>query len=177
MQQAYQEALGYLATGANEFYRLLGQGTMKAAAQYGGAEFACVLGQEMAGYATGEVFFVSQALGFRSSHLDAGRLQLMIRSTRIKMSPMRYNFLKTMSGSGYFLTSMVSCLFARNVYTPELLAQCLNAVGYQGLPAQLMLSPGAYKSCAGACAWQQALIRSSHDSRPVLRNHHLEGQA
>ena len=47
-------------------------GTLKAAEHYGGSDFACVLGQEMAGYATGEVFFVSQALGFRHSHLDSG---------------------------------------------------------------------------------------------------------
>ena len=29
-----------------------------------------------------------------------------------------------------FLTSMVACLFARGVYTEELLAECLKAVGY-----------------------------------------------
>ena len=32
-----------------------------------------------------------------------------------------------------FLTSMVACLFARSVYTKELLGQCLHAVGYQAL--------------------------------------------
>ena len=52
-------------------YQILSQGTAKAAARYGGKEFACVLGQEMAGYATGETFFVSQALGLRHSHLDS----------------------------------------------------------------------------------------------------------
>ena len=69
---AYREAFHHLGAGSNDFYRLLGQGAMKAAAHYGGSDFACVLGQEMAGYATGEAFFVSQALGFRHSHLDAG---------------------------------------------------------------------------------------------------------
>ena len=69
---AYREAFHHLGAASNDFYRLLGQGTMKAAEHYGGADFACVLGQEMAGYATGEVFFVSQALGLRHSHLDAG---------------------------------------------------------------------------------------------------------
>ncbi|MDO9574797.1 MAG: hypothetical protein Q7I94_07365, partial [Candidatus Contubernalis sp.] len=38
-----------------------------AASNYGGEDFACVLGQEMAGYATGPIFFVSQAMGFRHS--------------------------------------------------------------------------------------------------------------
>ena len=55
----------------NEFYQVLGKGVAAAAAQYGGDDFACVLGQEMAGYVTGEVFFVSQAFGFRHSHLDS----------------------------------------------------------------------------------------------------------
>jgi aldehyde:ferredoxin oxidoreductase len=38
----------HLGRGANDFYRLLGMGTLKAAAEYGGEDFACVLGQEMA---------------------------------------------------------------------------------------------------------------------------------
>jgi aldehyde:ferredoxin oxidoreductase len=32
-----------------------------------------------------------------------------------------------------FLTSMVSCLFAREVYKEAVLAECLNAIGYQNL--------------------------------------------
>jgi aldehyde:ferredoxin oxidoreductase len=32
-----------------------------------------------------------------------------------------------------FLTSMVSCLFAREVYKEAVLAECLNAVGYRSL--------------------------------------------
>ena len=35
------------------------------------------------------------------------------------------------------MTSMVSCLFARNVYTPDLLARCLNAAGYAKLAGAL----------------------------------------
>ena len=45
---------------------------MKAAAHHNGQDYACVLGQEMAGYATGETFFVSESLSFRHSHLDSG---------------------------------------------------------------------------------------------------------
>ena len=70
--EGYKIAMQHLGEGSNEFYRVLGQGTLKAAEQYGGKDFACVLGQEMAGYATGEVYFASQALGFRHSHLDSG---------------------------------------------------------------------------------------------------------
>ena len=35
------------------------------------------------------------------------------------------------------LTSMVSCLFARGVYTPALLAECLDALGYGDLAGDL----------------------------------------
>ena len=70
--EGYKQAMQHLGKGTNEFYRLLAQGTLKAAEHYGGKDYACVLGQEMAGYATGEVFFASQALGLRHSHLDSG---------------------------------------------------------------------------------------------------------
>ena len=36
-----------------------------------------------------------------------------------------------------FLTSMVSCLFARDVYKEAVLADCLNAVGYRDLAANV----------------------------------------
>ena len=42
----YRRAIEHVAVGTNDFYRLLAQGTEKAAAAYGGRDFACVLGQE-----------------------------------------------------------------------------------------------------------------------------------
>ena len=81
----YIKAARLLGTGANDFYTLLGQGTLKAASVYGGEEFACVLGQEMAGYATGELFFAAQSLGFRHSHLDTGAYS-WTRNTVTKIS-------------------------------------------------------------------------------------------
>jgi aldehyde:ferredoxin oxidoreductase len=125
----YEEAVRHLAYGANDFYRLLGQGTLKAAAHYGGADFACVLGQEMAGYATGEVFFASQALGLRHSHLDTAGYAYD-QKHEDKEVGQAVDFLMADEASRAFLTSMVACLFARGVYTEELLAECLKAVGY-----------------------------------------------
>jgi aldehyde:ferredoxin oxidoreductase len=144
--------------GANDFYRLLAQGTLKAAEQYGGADFACVLGQEMAGYATGEVFFISQALGLRHSHLDAGGYsydqkqkgkdpQVDQRMAAVpansdqkqkgKDAVHAVEFLVQDEKARVFLTSMVSCLFAREVYKEAVLADCLNAVGYRNLAENL----------------------------------------
>ncbi|MHC1725890.1 MAG: aldehyde ferredoxin oxidoreductase N-terminal domain-containing protein [Syntrophobacteraceae bacterium] len=128
----YREALHHLGAASNEFYRILAQGTMKAAECYGGAEFACVLGQEMGGYATGEVFFVSQALGLRHSHLDAGGY-----SYDQKNKPPDVNdavkFLVDDERARVLLNCMVSCLFARGVYGDALLADCLRSVGYSTL--------------------------------------------
>ncbi len=128
----YQEAVRHLAFGINDFYQLLAQGTLKAAAHYGGADFACVLGQEMAGYATGEVFFTSQALGLRHSHLDSAGYSYD-QTHKDKDVGKAVDFLMADEASRAFLTSMVACLFAQGVYTEELLAECLKVVGYGAL--------------------------------------------
>ena len=128
----YKEAMRHLGLGSNDFYRLLAQGTMKAAEQYGGEDFACVLGQEMAGYATGEVFFTSQALGFRHSHLDSGGYSFDQKHEE-KDVKQAVDFLVKDEQGRVLLTSMVSCLFAREVYKDELLADCLNVLGYTTL--------------------------------------------
>jgi aldehyde:ferredoxin oxidoreductase len=132
----YKQALGHLGQGENDFYRLLGQGALKAAKQYGGEDFACVLGQEMAGYATGEVFFTSQALGFRHSHLDAGGYSYD-QKHQDKDVEKASSFLVQDEQERVLLTSMVSCLFAREVYKRDVLAECLGSLGYNTLAANL----------------------------------------
>ncbi|UCG22152.1 MAG: aldehyde ferredoxin oxidoreductase [Deltaproteobacteria bacterium] len=129
----YKEAIQHLGLGSNDFYRLLAQGTMKAAAQYGGEDFACVLGQEMAGYATGEVFFTSQALGFRHSHLDSGGYSYDQKHTTERKVKEAVDFLVKDEQGRVLLTSMVACLFAREVYKDDLLADCLSSLGYTTL--------------------------------------------
>jgi aldehyde:ferredoxin oxidoreductase len=134
--RAYRQAIEFLAKGKNEFYRLLGQGTLKAARSFGGADYACVLGQEMAGYATGEVFCVSQALGFRHSHLDSGGYAFDQKHPEKDVGK-AIGFLVQDEQERVFLTSMVSCLFAREVYKRELLAECLDSLGYKALAAKM----------------------------------------
>ncbi len=131
---AYQKAMRHLARRENEFYALLGAGTLTAARRYGGEDFACVLGQEMAGYATGEVFFVSQALGLRHSHLDAGGYAFD-QKQKEKDVVKAVDFLIADESSRCLLTSMVACLFARGVYTETRIAEALASVGYTGLAA------------------------------------------
>jgi len=130
--KAYKTAMGHLGMGANEFYRTLAQGTRKATARYGGDDFACVLGQEMAGYATGELYFAAQALGFRHSHLDTGAYSYDQKHEE-KDVDQAVNFLVKDETGRVFFTSMVGCLFSREVYNEEQLADCLRSVGYNGL--------------------------------------------
>lgn len=154
---AYEKAVKHLGWAENDFYRLLGQGALKAAEQYGGEDFACVLGQEMGGYATGEVFFVSQALGFRHSHLDAGgysydqkqkgkdaKVEHLMAAVpansdqqRLKDVAQAVEFLVQDEKARVSLTSMVSCLFAREVYKESVLSECLSSVGYGDLAKNL----------------------------------------
>ncbi len=132
----YKTAVEHLAFGVNDFYRTLGKGTAKAAAAYGGDDFACVLGQEMAGYATGEAFFAGQALGFRHSHLDSAGYSYDQKPTG-KTPGDAADFLVSDERGRVFMTSMVACLFARSVYTEELLAKCLGALGYETLASTI----------------------------------------
>jgi aldehyde:ferredoxin oxidoreductase len=133
---AYQQAARHLGRGSNEFYRFLGQGTLKAAAVYGGGDFGCVLGQEMAGYATGELFFAAQTLGFRHSHLDTGAYSYDQKNSE-KDVARAVDFLIADEPGRAFLTSMVGCLFARSVYNEEKLAACLGAVGFDTLSSSI----------------------------------------
>ncbi|NOQ46957.1 MAG: aldehyde ferredoxin oxidoreductase [Desulfobulbaceae bacterium] len=134
--EGYIKASQYVGTGVNEFYRLLGLGTMAAANSYGGSDFACVLGQEMAGYATGEVFFAAQSLGFRHSHLDTGGYSYDQKHAEKDLDA-AVDFLMRDEPGRCLLTSMVSCLFARSVYSNDLLAECLQVTGYPDLADNL----------------------------------------
>lgn len=132
----YVLAAEHLCNGSNEFYTLLSQGTMRAAEQFGGTEFACVLGQEMAGYATGELFFAAQSLGFRHSHLDTGAYSYDQKNSEKDVTA-GVQFLLDDEPGRVFLTSMVSCLFARSVYSDDQLSKCLESVGYSELAGSI----------------------------------------
>jgi len=134
--EAYQQAAEHLGSSSTDFYRLLGQGTLPAANVYGGREFACVLGQEMAGYATGELFFAAQTLGFRHSHLDTGAYSYDQKNSEQDIAK-AVDFLIADEPGRAFLTSMVGCLFARSVYSEQELAECLAIVGFEGLAGSI----------------------------------------
>jgi aldehyde:ferredoxin oxidoreductase len=134
--ESYQLATEHLGNASNDFYKLLAAGSLKAAAEFGGADFACVLGQEMAGYATGEVFFTAQSLGFRHSHLDSGGYSYDQKHSDQDVDGVVKFLIEDESGRA-FMNSMVSCLFARGVYKNDLLGECLESVGYSELAGRI----------------------------------------
>ncbi len=136
-KQGYLAALRHISNGTNEFWRALGKGALHAAGIYGGVDFACVLGQEMAGYATGEVFYVAQALGFRHSHLDSGGYSYD-QSHKEQDVDKAVAFLKDDEKARVMLTSMVSCLFARKVYSTDRVRAALSSLGLNALSDGLM---------------------------------------
>lgn len=127
--ESYEQALAHLARGTNDFYRALGYGASHAARRYGGRDFACVLGQEMAGYATGEVFFISQTYGFRHSHLDSAGYSYD-QSVPEKNVGEALTFLLEEERRRVGLTCMVACLFARKLYPEDRLQEALSLLGY-----------------------------------------------
>ena len=135
--QGYIDAIRHITNGPNEFWKLLARGAMPAARRYGGEDFACVLGgQEMAGYATGEAYYVSHALGFRHSHLDAGGYSFDQSDKEKNPDKTVAFFIKDEHGR-VLLNSMVGCMFARKVYSPARLQECLDTAGFAEAAANL----------------------------------------
>ncbi|MFW6243999.1 MAG: aldehyde ferredoxin oxidoreductase C-terminal domain-containing protein, partial [Desulfovibrionales bacterium] len=137
--EGYRQGLLHLSRRSNDFYRELGRGAGAAAAVYGGEDFACVLGQEMAGYATGEAYYVSQAYGFRHSHLDSGGYSFDQEAETMPVDRM-VDALVEEERKRVELTCMVACLFSRKVYSEQVLRDCLGSIGLshvaESLPEQ-----------------------------------------
>ncbi len=134
--EGYRTAIYHIGHKTNEFYEMLGQGALVAGKRYGGEDYACVIGQEMAGYATGETYFVAQTLGFRHSHLDTGGYSYDQKHDEKDVDKV-VKFLVDDEKERVMLTNLVSCLFARGVYKPELAAEALSCLGYKELADNL----------------------------------------
>lgn len=134
--KGFLEALKFISSGENAFYQALSRGSMSAAKLYGGEDFACVLGQEMAGYATGEVFFVASAYGFRHSHLDTGGYAFDQNNTE-KNAEKAVEFMLEDERGRIYINSMMGCLFARGTYGPDKLQEALRAAGFTNIAENL----------------------------------------
>lgn len=137
----YREVIERLAGHATPFYQALGRGVCHAAKLYGGEEFALALGgNEMPGYHTGPACHLGYLTGARHSHLDSAGYSL-------DQSAAAKGEVLTPSGIAaallaeerwrQVLTSLVICLFARNVYSREIVLQALAEAGQEWTSARL----------------------------------------
>ncbi|MCS7175642.1 aldehyde ferredoxin oxidoreductase N-terminal domain-containing protein [Pseudothermotoga sp.] len=130
--ETYLKVLENIAIERNEFYKDLEKGVAYCAKKYGGEEFAiCFNKNEAPGYMTGPDAFVGYAVGVRHSHLDCagysfdqkylGRAEDVEKEVKAMYEEAVWRMITN---------SLVMCLFARGVYTPKTVLECLNVVGY-----------------------------------------------
>lgn len=131
---SYIEALKYIVEQPNDFYRALAKGVDHAAAIYGGADYAMAFGgNEMAGYHTGPGAHVGFLVGARHSHLDNGGYavdqKIMVKK---KLSPedLAQELLKEEKWR-QIMSSLVTCFFARGLYTTETVIKALHVAGFE----------------------------------------------
>jgi len=138
---AYRAALPHIADQTNDLYRALGRGVEHASSIYGGAEFALAFGgNEMPGYHTGPACHLGWLTGARHSHLDSAGYSLDQAAAKsgqaLTPQGVAAGLLKEESWR-QVLTSLVICLFARNVYSQDVVLQALAAAGFAWAPADL----------------------------------------
>jgi aldehyde:ferredoxin oxidoreductase len=137
----YLKALHLIAAGKTELFRDLEKGCAFCAEKYGGADFAITFGRnEAAGYATGLHAFLGYATGVRHSHLDAAGYSVD-QNNLVKPAP-DHELTKKMYDEAVWRmipNSLVLCLFARNVYTKEIILEGLNVLGITSWTEQRLL--------------------------------------
>lgn len=127
--ESLRRGLRLLGGGQTPFWRALARGARHAAAIYGGEDYACVLGQEMAGYASGPTFFAAQAMNFRHSHLDNACYSYDLECLGTPGEAV--DFLLRDEHRRVMVNCMVGCLFGRHIYTTDVLARCLEETGHR----------------------------------------------
>jgi aldehyde:ferredoxin oxidoreductase len=116
----------------NDFYTALARGSEYASQHYGGADYALAMGgNEMAGYHTGPACYVGYLAGARHSHLDNAGYALDQKAAQNGgLTPEKVGQdLVTEERWRQVLNSLVICLFARNLYTPDLVQRTLQVAG------------------------------------------------
>ncbi len=130
--RTYIQMVKYIVEQPNEFYRKLGEGTEEAAKTYGGIEFAMTFGKnEMPGYHAGPATHLGYVIGARHSHLDNAGYSYDQKLIGKEYPPPEKVIDDLMKEEAWrqILSSLVVCFFARKVYTPEVVAEGLEALG------------------------------------------------
>lgn len=138
---AYIQAVERIVTQPNEFYATLARGLARAAARYGGEDYALVIGgNEMPGYHTGPATHAGVFMGARHSHLDNGGYATDQKAFQGNKRPTAAELAKTLVDEERWrqvLSSLVICFFARNLYDRETTRKALALAGFDLGDAQL----------------------------------------
>ncbi len=160
--QSYVAATQRIVSQPTPFYAALAQGVEHASGIYGGKDAALAFGgNEMPGYHTGPACHVGWLAGARHSHLDnAGySLDQKLAQSGAQMTPDELaEALLQEERWRQVLTSLVVCLFARNVYNAETVIQALAPLGYacsaedlERMGAETLRAKYAFKEREGFC--------------------------
>jgi len=130
----YLEMIERMIKSSSEFYERMGKGVEALATRYGGKDFALsYFGNELSGYHTGPGAHLTHITGGRHSHLDSAGYSIdqRIFKERKSLNPkeMAHKLFEE-EVARQVLTSLVICLFARNVYTMERTVKCLKVFGW-----------------------------------------------
>jgi len=133
--KTYIELIDMIIKQPNEFFKSVARGVKYASEKYGGKEYALEYGgNEMAGYHTGPAFHVGLLVGSRHSHLDSAGYSYDQKALKegIRLTPegIAKQLLKEEQWR-QILTSLVICLFARGIYTPQVVLKALYVMGYE----------------------------------------------
>jgi len=131
---AYIAATKRIVRQPNDFYRALARGAEHVATIYGGTDFALTFGKnEMPGYHTGPGCHLGYLTGARHSHLDSAGYSIdqKAAATGKTLTPEDVALgLLEEERWRQVLTSLVVCLFARGIYTPEIVLKSLATAGF-----------------------------------------------
>ncbi|HEY9072057.1 MAG TPA: aldehyde ferredoxin oxidoreductase N-terminal domain-containing protein [Candidatus Ozemobacteraceae bacterium] len=138
----YEKVLNRIIAGHNEFYRDLERGSDFCARKYGGLDRSIAFGKvEAAGYMTGTYAFLGYATGVRHSHLDAAGYSIDQKGlAKPKSDEEQTKELYQEAVWRHVLNSLVICLFARNVYTKEIILEGLNALNLTGWTEERLMT-------------------------------------
>ncbi len=139
--ETYEKVLYNMWNMKNEFYGDLNNGSAFCAEKYGGKEFAINFGKNGSpGYITGRDAFLGFLMGVRHSHLDSAGYSLDEKIIKGEMSEdpsAEVNLLIEEEEWRFILNSLTICLFARKIYTEDLVLEALDSVGIHRTSEQL----------------------------------------
>ncbi len=132
--ETYMEVIRKIVAQPTDFYEALARGVDHASSIYGGEQFALAMGgNEMPGYHTGPAAHAGYLTGARHGHLDSAGYGIDQKAVKVGLNMMPESIADALLQEERWrqiLTSLVVCLFARGIYTDDVVVKTLNALGH-----------------------------------------------